>query len=67
MFLGKLPAHKQLTGGVVFIPKVPRSRETGVIKRNSINKILAKYIYVDDKVIDKQAAEESMKVKNNFT
>ncbi|KAL0280371.1 UNVERIFIED_CONTAM: hypothetical protein PYX00_001682 [Menopon gallinae] len=45
----KLPEHKHLKGGVVFIPKVPRSRESGFIKRSAIHKILSKYRFVGDK------------------
>lgn len=62
--LGKLPEQKHLKGGVVFIPKVPRARDTGVVKRNLINKILSKYVYVDEKVVDKAEAEESMKASH---
>ncbi|KAK6627377.1 hypothetical protein RUM44_009854 [Polyplax serrata] len=40
----KVEDHQKLRGGVIILPKIPRSRDTGALNRNIVRKVLSRYI-----------------------
>lgn len=48
ILLDRVEDHKRLRGGVVFISKIPRSRERGLLNRKLFRKVLSKYLLMEE-------------------